>query len=57
MGKAPGRVLARLHADLRLFFAQGDWTSIANIQMPDDLQGMEEFSRATPSVYSALLRN
>jgi hypothetical protein len=28
MGKAPGRVLARLHADLRLFFAQGDWTSI-----------------------------
>ena len=45
-GKAPGRVLARLHADLRLFFAQGDWTSIANIQMPDDLQGMERVFRA-----------
>lgn len=54
-GKAPGRALARLHADLRLFFAQGDWTSIANIQMPDDLQGMEESSaRDTIDFFRAL---
>lgn len=54
-GKAPGRVLARLHADLRLFFAQGDWTSIANIHVPDDLRGLEESSaRDTIAFFRAL---
>jgi hypothetical protein len=55
MGKAPGRVLARLHADLRLFFAQGDWASIANIQAPNDLRGLEESSaRDTIAFFRAL---
>lgn len=35
------RELARLHAELRLFFAQGDWTSIAHAQAPAGLRADE----------------
>jgi hypothetical protein len=55
MGQARGRVLARLHADLRLFFAQGDWTSIANIEVPEGLRAEEESSaRDTIAFFRAL---
>lgn len=55
LGKVPGRSLVRLHAQLRLFFAQGDWTSIASIEVPDDLRGLDEASaRDTIGFFRAL---
>ncbi len=54
-GRVPGRSLVRLHAQLRLFFAQGDWTSIASIEVPDDLRGPDEASaRDTIDFFRAL---
>jgi hypothetical protein len=37
LGKAPGRSMVRLHAQLRLHLLQGDWQAIADTQLPPDL--------------------
>lgn len=41
-GKAPGRSIARLHAELRLHLLRGDWQAIADTQLPADLSQSEQ---------------